>query len=329
MTSKLQSILFPNGTRPLDTEWLKTEEAQYYNRNVRKLEMDYPIKHTALQAIAGTIPLKRSLPDWWNSAIDSSTYPLKFFLPSVTADEFFLGQVNEENWKLFRKFLPEDQKRLLPQSPKLGKILEDNPYLDRFTNRGQTVTNVDLVLTCEPEDIFYMSNGSGWNSCQHWKTGGYKHQLLGSMYEITTGIAYVLQPGKSSIRQEESILARALLRVMVHPFFPDIPCIVVDKRYGNDRSIEKGMLPAIIEHCVSKGYIAGTSYNYSRTYPDDYVFNQFTSPAISRPSDMTESYQDTLSYQAYTNVRYKQRDFILTALTGTVGAVRGISLTEE
>lgn len=332
MASMLEKIIFPYGKRPLSDEFTALESVKHYNRySYNLLDRDYPVKHPLFHALTGSYPMRRSLPTWWNDCIETCPYPLKFFLPSITAVEFFEGNVNTNNWKMFRTFLGEEMKKEYPQSPKLGGILksalgEDNTYYRYYCSRGTTNTEATLIISPEPEDLFFMSNGDGWSSCQDYRNGGYKGQLRGSMFDTNTAMAYVLSPEKSSIREENSVLARALLRIMRIPHL-DVEVVTVDKRYGNDASLEKDMFPTVLEAGKEKGIPVGTSYN-GRGLPG-YGYNSCMSPVVAWPGGWNASYQDTLSLSATASIVYKKESYYTGNMVGQVSGMTALSLNEE
>lgn len=304
-------LVYPYDRRPLEESFLERRSVQNYGADELK-NYQFPLKHPAYTALAGSFECSRDFPNWWSTLIELSPYPIKYFLPSITVEEFFAGIVDSDRWKLFRTFLPTEQKKLIPQSPKIGGMLTDNPYETHFNSRGAIGgTTFQVHITDRPEDLFFMSNGSGWSSCMS-RTGSYSSGLKSVMFDPSTSMAYVLDTGKESLSSMNAIIARALLRVM-HVPGDNTPYVVVDKVYGNDAAIQGKLPGAIMDYALSKGFQAGASYN--RTGPTAVSLIGYVS---SSPATWNWGYMDTFSYMYENTVTVDSQEFTTAVITGNV-----------
>lgn len=292
---------FPFGTRPL--QFRECGQAAYnaYIRNVGVKVSEVPVRHPILTQLDGDYPIKPTLPSWWEEMIQCSKLDLyrKLMLASVTPEQYVDGKISSQNLKVMRALLSNDEKKEVPSSPSIAKWMDglDSSYVKAFNDRGTSENERVLRITTQPEDIFYMSNGSGWSTCQHHTGGSYSEQVLGTLYDHTVAMAVFIPKSKdiqaAPVRGERNgvLEARVLLRV-VHIVGDINPIIMIDRVYGIDSGVQRALRHQIcvvlssmnIAHCI--GY---------SSYKDYDTTNAVETDIIARPSDVRESYNDVLS----------------------------------
>jgi hypothetical protein len=228
--------LFPYGTFPVDPA-LSACYTQHYSRAHRyPLPNQLPSHHPQFSHLVGVYPLQYSLPPWWHTYITHAKSDLfKPLLSSVSAQEFRAGCFDQARWKAFRETLSDEERRRLPQSPKLVQVLEGTGWSGRFGNRGPADTPDDcrLVISTQPLDFLYMSNGREWHSCQHLWNGGENQHLPGNFYDTGVAVAMVLPPDKH-VEDDASVLARTTLRVFRHK---ERPVVAIGRTYHNNETV--------------------------------------------------------------------------------------------
>lgn len=315
--SLAEELLIPHGWIDLsDTFFADSRVERYVNRECvipHKMPQRHPL---LIEAAMEPVTLPRPFPTWWNDCIVHAPFPLRFFLPSITVEEFYSGIVDEDRWKLFRTFLPDEKKRLVPQSPKIGKFFDvasswSRAYGKNFSMRGQSTENsvITYHLSTRPEDLFFMSNGAGWDSCQHYRTGSYKSNLVGSMYDRNLGMLYTLSEGRT-FSDDDALEARALVRTM---YFPgsDKPVFALDRVYGNNKSVEE-TLPAALRSFAAK--VNARTGVLASPHPCVYVYNQ-----VVVPSGYSSGYHDNVSSGDSFGISYENSSYDVLRLRGTIG----------
>lgn len=292
---------FPFGTRPL--QFRECGQAAY-NAYIRRMGVkvsEVPIRHPILTQLDGDYPVKPILPSWWTDMLLNSKLDFyhKLVLGTITPEEYVDGKVAQQTIKALRAVVPNDIKKVVPASPSIAKWMDglDSSYVKAFNDRGTPGDERVLRITSQPEDIFYMSNGLGWTSCQHWNGSSYAEQLLGTLYDHTVGMAVFIPKSKdvqmASLRGDHNgvLEARLLMRV-VHIVGSVNPVIMLDRTYGTDSGIQKALRRHVctllctmnIPHCV--GYTSTVGYDTTNTVETD---------IIAHPDTVRDSYHDTLN----------------------------------
>lgn len=215
MTENLMNSLFPYGTFPVDPVTRDCYMDDYSRACSYPLPDQLPYHHPFLQRLEGTYPLDYALPPWWPTCI-SQVEPtvLQPLLAVCSAHEFRAGCLDQRRWKEFRETLTEEERRRLPQSPKIAPLVERSGWATSFGNRGsvETPDRLKLIISTRPLDFLYMANGREWHSCQHLRDGCENQQLPGNFYDTNVAVAMLLLPD-SQVRDEEAVLVRTTLRV--------------------------------------------------------------------------------------------------------------------
>lgn len=328
----VQLVSFPQdnpvyryGSLKLDDKFMIESMIKSYAATYNIEAYEFPIKHPMLTKLVGAYPLDFMLPDWWSEAVSNASYPLRYFLMDVKANEFAAGIADEKRYKLFRAMLSSEDKKELPQSPKLGGLLKGNAYESQYNMRGQNRDKpLKVIITASPEDLFYMSNGDGWTSCQHLIYGSYRAKLRGGAFDQSLAMAYVLTDGKNlsdhSDRNDSggSITARVLLRACIIPG-TDKQIIVIDKVYGNDFAVQKQMVIAVSKAIENAGLIAGyTDRSYMPDKPGKYNATMVQTAIQAIPKDWQWAYSDNLSGAYDANITVSGKDFRVTTSYGQV-----------
>lgn len=306
MTMK-NKLLYPYGAETLSEEFLAREEVHYYDERSCKLGTDLPLRHPLLTAIPQEFTLQKVLPTWWSDALPHMDFHHAILLKSVTPDQFYIGNVDEQLVKKLRAMMSPDEKKEVPQSPSIAKWLEPYPtLLKKFNDRGGT-DNGELIgkIVSIPSETFYMSNGKGWSSCQHWK-GSYATRLMGTMFDpyavLATiqkkGVAineYINKRGESGDTEKGggTLYARAVLRLM---YFLDRPYIFIDRVYGQDTGTINVFIKQIYRHLVDSGCSPTLSGHapYPEILSSGYIERELESKMIVTRDDVPEPYHDSL-----------------------------------
>lgn len=258
-------------------------------------------RHPFLRSLEGAFPVSAMLPGWWKNVLEdeSLTFEKRLILQTVNGENFRDGKVSENRLKSLRAVLDVEEKKTIPSSPSIAKWLQGTQWYGLFNERGKKDSNLELRITTRPEDIFYMSNGAGWTSCQHYKYGDMNNHLAGAMHEPFLAMAYLI--GKDEIisggigtRHDGTIAARSLLR-MVFIEGSDVPSILIDRIYGTDSGTIDKFLTLLedhfkrqnISHCRGR-----SSYDYCEAL---YV----ASPMFAIPYRVGLSYLDTMSQSTH------------------------------
>lgn len=316
--------VYPFGAIAHTEEFKSHEQVKSYTRSYPFVALKKPVRHPMLQEMAGEYDFAPVLPDWWTSAIQETPYPLRYFMIDVSAEEYVKGIVNEERFKLFRQTLKQETRKLIPQSPKIGTLLQGNSYLDTYNERGASHENLKLVISVNPEDVFFMANGNGWTSCQHPSgSGGYASRLRGSLFDVSLAMAYVLTPGKK-ISDDSSLLARVHLRYgTLHGL--NYPTVLIDRTYGNDRTVEKTMVETIREIIEAKGMFCAWTTNTRLLSANDRIGSGFSTYSTVRPNDWEWGYNDSIQpqYESVVAEATNGKTFYSTSLMGQVYVSKG------
>lgn len=296
----VSTVVYPYGVYQLPEQFRKSEEARKYTHSYPMVSTPFPVKHPALRAIEGDFEVQKALPDWWAERVARVTGNLQFLFMGITAKEYHAGQLDERRYKIFRAMVSEEDKKKLPQSPKLGGILETLPeiftfpYMRNFNSRGEKGGSTATAhVTWKPDEMFYMSNGAGWRSCQHYDDGGYQDQLRSAMFDTSRGIAYILTDGKTSINEPNSIIARVLLEAGYLASDPTHkPYVMLDRSYGNDTSLQAALIDNLKPYFESKG--VGFCVTRRNTSFTNFVATQFMGYPYFIPSTWNSPYNDTL-----------------------------------
>lgn len=254
-------------------------------------------RHPFLKALEGCFPTSAMLPSWWENVVTdkSLSFEKRIILQTVNGENFRDGKVSEHRIKALRAVLDVEEKKTIPSSPSIAKWLENTQWYDEYNNRGLKDASLELRITTRPEDIFYMSNGAGWTSCQHYKYGDMNSHLAGAMHEPYLAMAYLISKdeiisGGIGSRRDGTIAARSLLR-MVFIEGSDIPSVLIDRAYGTDSGTIDKFLALLSEHFRQRNisHCRGrSSYDYCETF---YV----ATPTFAIPYRVGLSYLDTMS----------------------------------
>lgn len=277
------------------------ENGEDYRRYVRETPTaaQYAIqdRHPFLKSLEGCFPVQAMLPGWWKNVLvdESLSFEKRLLLNTVTGENFRDGKICEHRLKALRAVLDVEEKKTIPSSPSIAKWLQGTQWYDMYNDRGVKESSIELRITTRPEDIFYMSNGSGWSSCQHYRHGDMNSHLVGAMHEPYLAMAYLIGKddtvgGGNTNRHGGTILARSLLR-MVHIDGCDVPSVFIDRIYGTDSGTIDRFLLMISSHFKDRNI----SHCRSRsTY--DYCESFFTSvPLFATPYSVGLSYLDSMS----------------------------------
>lgn len=305
---QLPNSVYPYGVYEFPKEFRELSVVKEYTRRHPFISTPYPVKDEPLQRIAGSFEIQKSLPDWWNSMLQEIKGNLQFLFMGITAQEYHSGQLDERRYKIYRAMVGEEEKKLIPQSPKLGGILEAAKVSERFKNafnsRGEKSSKATAYITWKPDEMFFMSNGSGWTSCQHYSRGGYEGHLRSGMFDRSRGMAYILAEGFDHIYQENSVIARVLLQSGTMTSTPHKPAILVDRSYGNDNALQAGLIDGL------KGYIEGKGIDFCTTRRNTsfttFVQRSFINNPFYIPANWSEPYQDSLTSLMVEPVTYKE-----------------------
>jgi hypothetical protein len=238
--------IFPYGTYPVDPNFSTRYIQEYSLARSYQLPNRLPHHHPLLARLEGVYPFQYTIPPWWYTQIAQvESDLLRHLLSTVSAQEFRAGCLNQARWKAFREALPDEERRNVPQSPKLAILLEGVDWSERFINRGPTDTpdHCRLVISTQPGDFFYMSNGREWRSCQHWRNGTENERLPGNFYDTGVAVAMVL-PLHSRVEDNAAVLARTTLRVFHHD---GCPVVAIGRTYHNNETLAILLLGRLAE----------------------------------------------------------------------------------
>lgn len=301
-------------TITLSRDFREREEVRAYTHDYPFVQTRYFVRYPELETLVGNYEIVKPLPSWWSDMLTTSKEKpeLMFLLMSLSNHEFHSGEIDTRRHKIWRAMLTEDMRKQFPQSPKLGPYLGmvATAYEDSFNSRGTKVSTAKLVITTSPEDIFYMSNGDGWHSCQHFRDGSANEYLRGSLFDRTRAMAYILSDGKTSISEQKgkkdgegSIIARTLIHVGSVPNRPGV-AIGIDRSYGNDTSLMNAMRFTLITEIEKRGYVPvslrrDTIDRQAGLTTGCYFYSY---PTLLKP-DWTQPYHDSLSGYNYQDVK--------------------------
>jgi hypothetical protein len=234
----MTTMQFPYGTFPVDPLCRERLQRDYSNPDAYTFDTpkDLPYHHPLLRRLEGAYLLESTLPPWWPAFLAQVELgSLKSLLMSVSLHEFRTGCLEQARWKALREALSPKERRQLPTSPKLTDFLQETRWGKRFQNRGPASTpeQLTMVVSTQPFDFLYMSNGRGWTSCQHFQRGEENHQLPGNFYDPGVAVAFVLWP-QTHIEEEASVLARTTLRVFC---LEGQAVLTIGRVYHNDETL--------------------------------------------------------------------------------------------
>lgn len=293
---------YPFGKIVLRSDFEDSEDYTYYLRE-RPETAHYAMqdRHPFLRSLEGAFPVSAMLPGWWKNVLEdeSLTFEKRLILQTVNGENFRDGKVCEHRLKALRAVLDVEEKKTIPSSPSIAKWLENTQWYDEYNNRGLKDASLELRITTRPEDIFYMSNGAGWTSCQHYKYGDMNSHLAGAMHEPFLAMAYLigeddLISGGNGSRHDGTIAARSLLR-MVFIEGSNVPSILIDRIYGIDSGTIDKFLTLLEDHfkCQNISHCRGrSSHDYSEAF---YV----ATPVFAIPYRVGLSYLDTMSQSTH------------------------------
>lgn len=121
-----------------------------------------------------------------------------------------------------------------PQDPcrtrtyKIGKFIKDDPDLVRAFNSRVKESEWEVMISDDPEDIFFMSEGKGWTSCMR-RQGAYPDGPIADSMLGETLIAYVY------VRGGKTPTGRMLIRLLPSR---DGATVRVERAYG---TVPKGV----------------------------------------------------------------------------------------
>jgi hypothetical protein len=311
-------LIFPYGERELPESFLVRQEVRNYREDY-DFPDTFPVKHPVLVALQDTSFLPSPiLPDWFDTMLGTLPSPLRWFVMDVDAEHFATGKAASEQWKLFRNMLTEEQKKAYGQSPSLSKMISFSSnasyYLSKFTERGHKTIN-KIHFTCLPEELFYMANGSGWESCQHYAEGSYRENLRATMWETGNAMAYMLDDESKPISHEDNVLARCLVRVMYLVGDDErIPILVLDRGYGTDTMTIRHFKHAVQEYLVGQGYSTSWVYDNPQSFPT----NKVNGYSCSRPRQWGGGYQDSFQYVTANVIDHDSVSYYIGNLTGSI-----------
>lgn len=290
---------YPFGKIVLRSDFEDSEDYTRYLRAVSPPTAHYAIqeRHPFLRSLEGCFPTSAMLPSWWDNVLSdkSLSFEKRLILQTVSGENFRDGKVPEHRIKALRAVLDTDEKKAIPSSTSIAKWLQGTDWYNTYNNRGLKDINLELHITTRPEDIFYMSNGAGWTSCQHFRYGDMNEHLSGAMHEPYLAMAYLigkddLISGGSGSRHSGTIVARSLLR-MVFIEGSDIPSVLIDRAYGTDSGTIDKFLALLSEHFRQHNisYCRGrSSYDYRES-----LF--VSTPVFAMPDSVGLSYLDTMT----------------------------------
>ncbi|HEU5382549.1 MAG TPA: hypothetical protein VFV38_44645, partial [Ktedonobacteraceae bacterium] len=137
---------FPYGTFPLDKMFQERYNTDYSHASHYPLADTLPFHHPLLKRLEGTYSLPDRPAPWWPACVAEVDPVLREVLSTVSAREFREGCIEALRWKQFRQSLSEEQRRMVPQSPKLAPMLEQTDWLYAFQQRGASDTPAQLNL---------------------------------------------------------------------------------------------------------------------------------------------------------------------------------------
>jgi hypothetical protein len=234
----MTSALFPYGTFSVDPICSERFKQDYSNSDAYtfSLPQNLPYHHPLLRRLEGVYPLESTLPPWWPACI-AQVEPalLKPVLASASLHEFRTGCLKPSRWQALRTSLSSTERSQLPHSPKIAALVESTDWSGRFQNRGpvDTPEQLTLVVSTQPLDFLYMSNGREWQSCQHFRDGEENHRLPGNFYDTGVAVAFILSP-QTHIEDEASVLARTTLRVFC---LQGQTVLTIGRVYHNDETL--------------------------------------------------------------------------------------------
>lgn len=290
---------YPFGKIMLRSDFEDSEDYTHYLRTVSPSTSHYAMqdRHPFLKSLEGCFPTSAMLPTWWNNVLSdkSLSFEKRLILQTVSGENFRDGKVSEQRLKALRAVLDTEEKKAIPSSTSIAKWLQGTDWYNTYNNRGLKDASLELRITTRPEDIFYMSNGAGWTSCQHYKYGDMNSHLGGAMHEPYLAMAYLigkddLISGGNGSRHGGTIAARSLLR-MVFIEGSDIPSVLIDRAYGTDGGTIDNFLTLLSEHFRQRNisYCRGrSSYDYRES-----LF--VSTPVFAMPDSVGLSYLDTMS----------------------------------
>lgn len=212
-----ETELFPYGTVPVDPVFREHYTQDFECAQSYPVPEFFPAHHPLLRRLEQISTLAYTLPPWWRTRVVELPAPwLRQVLAGVTAQEFRTGRIEQARWKAFRATLSREERRLVPASPKIATLLEEEEvaWISDFTDRGpvDTPDHCQLTISTQPLDFLYMANGRNWRSCQHMSNGGENERLPGNFYDTNVAVSMLLPEGQH-IWEEESVLARTTVRV--------------------------------------------------------------------------------------------------------------------
>lgn len=230
-------LRFPYGTFPVDPAFRQQYMQDYSEASSHVLPTHVPLHHPLLRRLEGIYPLENGLPPWWQTCVAQvESAVLKPLLTTVTAHEFRTGCIEASRWKAFRESLTQAERRQWPTSPKIAALVEETCWGASFRNRGSAnmPDQLTLILSTQPLDFFYMSNGLEWHSCQHFRHGSANEHLPGNFYDTNVAVAQVLLP-QAHVEDKDAVLARTTLRVFSSQQGQTM--IALGRTYHNDETL--------------------------------------------------------------------------------------------
>lgn len=256
------------------------------------LPEEVPTRHPDIVGLTGEYGIEHVLPTWWHDmllevASDNNNFYSSLILRTVTPELYREGKVDYVRLKAMRASLPNHIKDKLPATPSLSAWLPSY-YLKEYNDRAST-GDVVLRITANPSDMFFMSSGAGWSSCQHY-TGDYRDRLVSCMYDHTACFAYLIKRGdvlqSCCSERKGPILARSILRVAQVPGIQD-NCVFIDRCYGQNSGMQ-GLLKESLCKVLGSNHL---HYDHS----EGCVRLSFTTPVVALPNGMDIPYQDNCS----------------------------------
>ena len=229
-----------------------------------------PRHHPLLQSLSGTYPVEDAAACWWPSAVAGMPEALHELCLSVCAQEFRQGVIEQQRWQAFRQSHADFLGQYHLSSPRLSHLLEQwgRAWESAFVQRGpaDVPTAQQIAISTLPDYLMSMSNGRGWQSCQHLyaSPGQYTRCLPGNLYDVGVAVALLLPRREDwgrEIWRARSILARVTLRVMQERDGQEL--VVLGNIYHNDYTSALWLVSHLVallnERALSWGIIGGTT----------------------------------------------------------------------